>query len=32
MGLEKLDNYEEIVVRVLLDSGATGLFIDTTFA
>jgi len=32
MGLEKLDNYEGIVVRVLLDSGATGLFIDTTFA
>ena len=32
MGLEKLDNYEEIVVRVLLDSRATGLFIDTTFA
>ena len=32
MGLEKLENYEEVTVRALLDSGATGLFMDTTFA
>jgi len=30
--LEKLENYEGIAVKALLDSGATGLFIDTTFA
>ena len=32
VGLEKLENHEGIVVKVLLDSGATGLFMDTTFA
>jgi len=32
VGLEKLDNHEEVTVRALLDSGATGLFMDTTFA
>ena len=25
-------NHEEVAVRALLDSGATGLFMDTTFA
>ena len=30
--LEKLENYEGVVVRALLDSGATDLFMDTTFA
>jgi len=29
--LEKLKNYEGVVVKVLLDSGATGLFIDIKF-
>ena len=32
VGLEKLENHEEVAVRALLDSGATGLFMDTTFA
>jgi len=32
VGLEKLENHEGVAVRVLLDSGATGLFMDTTFA
>jgi len=30
--LEKLENHEGIAVRALLDSGATGLFMDMTFA
>jgi len=30
--LEKLENHEGVVVRALLDSGATGLFMDMTFA
>jgi len=30
--LEKLENHEGIVVKTLLDSGVTSLFIDTTFA
>jgi len=30
--LEKLESYEGVAVKVLLDSGATGLFMDTTFA
>jgi len=30
--LEKLDNYEEVAVRALLDSRITGLFMNTTFA
>jgi len=32
VGLEKIDNHEGVAVEALLDSGATGLFIDTTFA
>ena len=32
MGLEKLENHEGIAVKALLDSGATGLFMDTAFA
>jgi len=32
IGLEKLENHEGIAVKALLDSGATGLFMDTTFA
>ena len=32
VGLEKLESYEGIAVKVLLDSGATGLFMDMTFA
>jgi len=32
VGLEKLESYEGIVVKVLLDSRVTGLFMDTTFA
>jgi len=31
VGLEKLENHKGVVVRVLLDSGATGLFMDITF-
>jgi len=32
VGLEKLENYERIVVKVLLNNRATGLFMDTKFA
>jgi len=32
VGLEKLESHEGIAVKALLDSGATGLFINTTFA
>ena len=32
VGLEKLESHEGVAVKALLDSGATGLFIDTTFA
>jgi len=32
VGLEKLENYEGIAVKVLLDSGVTGLFMDIVFA
>jgi len=32
VGLEKLENHEGVAVKALLDSGATGLFINTTFA
>jgi len=32
VGLEKLENHEGITVKTLLDSRATGLFMDTTFA
>ena len=31
VGLEKLENYKGIVVKVLLDSGAIGLLMDTKF-
>ena len=30
--LEKLENHKGVAVKVLLDSGAIGLFMDTTFA
>jgi len=32
VGLEKLENHERVVVKALLDSGATGLFMDMAFA
>jgi len=32
VGLEKLESHKGVAVKVLLDSGATGLFIDITFA
>jgi len=32
VGLEKLESHEGMAVKVLLDSGVTGLFMDTTFA
>ena len=32
VGLEKLENHEGVAVKALLDSGATGLFMNTTFA
>jgi len=32
VGLKKLGNHKGVVVKALLDSEATGLFIDTTFA
>jgi len=32
VGLEKLENHKGIVVKALLDSGTTGLFMDMTFA
>ena len=32
VGLEKLENHEGIIVKALLDSKATGLFMDTKFA
>jgi len=32
MELKKLENYEGVIVKVLLNSGATGLFMDMTFA
>ena len=31
VGLEKLESHEGVVVKALLDSGATGLFMDTAF-
>ena len=31
MGIEKLDSHEGIMVKALLDSGATGLFTDKKF-
>jgi len=32
VGLEKLESHEGVAVRALLDSRATGLFMDMTFA
>ena len=32
VGLEKLESHEEVMVKALLDSGATDLFIDIAFA
>jgi len=32
IGLEKLESHEGVAVKALLNSGATGLFMDTTFA
>jgi len=32
VGLEKLESHEGVTVKALLDSGATGLFMDMTFA
>ena len=32
VGLEKLESHEGVAVKALLDSSATGLFMDTTFA
>jgi len=32
VGLEKLESHEGVAVKALLDSGATGLFMDTAFA
>ena len=32
VGLEKLESHEEVAVKALLDSRATGLFMDMTFA
>ena len=31
VGLKKLENHEGVVVKALLDSRTTGLFIDTKF-
>jgi len=31
VGLEKLENHKEVVVKALLDSRAIGLFMDITF-
>ena len=32
VGLEKLENHKGVAVKTLLDSEATGLFMNTTFA
>jgi len=32
VGLEKLESHEGVAVKALLDSGVTGLFMNTTFA
>ena len=32
VGLEKLESHEGVIVKALLDSGVTGLFMDTAFA
>ena len=31
VSIEKLDNHEGVTVKVLLDSGATGIFVDKKF-
>jgi len=31
VGLEKLESHEGVAVKALLDSGATGLFMNMTF-
>ena len=31
VGIEKLDNHEGVMVKTLLDSGATGIFVDKKF-
>jgi len=31
VGLEKIDTYEGVTVKALLDSGATGMFVDRKF-
>jgi len=31
VGLEKLESYEEVAMKALLNSRTTGLFMDTTF-
>ena len=31
IGIEKLDNHEGVTVKVLLDSGAIGMFMDKKF-
>ena len=32
VGLEKLESHKGVIVKVLLDSRATDMFMDTTFA
>ena len=32
IGMEKIDTHEGVTVKVLLDSGATGMFVDKKFA
>ena len=32
IGLEKIDTHEGVMVKALLDSGATGMFMDKGFA
>jgi len=31
VGIEKLDNHEGVIVKALLDSGTTGMFVDKKF-
>jgi len=31
IGMEKINTYEEVIVKALLDSGATGMFVDKKF-
>jgi len=32
IGMEKIDTHEGVIVKALLDSGATGIFIDKRMA